>query len=106
MISQQYVPLGFLAIPAVTASAVAMPSVTVTGTTTFVVPPGANLALLVAESGAVRWRDDGKPPTVTQGMLIEPTQPPFPYSGNISQISFIAVSGTATVSASLYKGVG
>jgi hypothetical protein len=106
MIGQACTPMGFITVAAQTTSPQAFASVTVTATTTFVVPPGTNLALLVAESGAVRWRDDGVAPTPTAGMLMEPTQPPFEYSGDINAISFIAVSASATVDASLYKVAG
>lgn len=106
MISQACTPKGFVTVAAQTTSAQAFASVTVTATTTFVVPVGSNLALLVAESGAVRWRDDGVAPTPTTGMLIEPTQPPFEYSGDLNAIQFIAVSGTAAVDAALYQVAG
>ena len=106
MIAQACTPQGFVTVAAVTTTALALASVTVTGTTTFVVPPAANLALIVVEGTAVRWRDDGKAPTITSGMLMEPTQAPFEYSGDVNSIQFIAVAASATVDVSLYKIVG
>jgi hypothetical protein len=105
MISQACTPMGFVAVT-VAASAVGFSSVVVTATTNFTVPPGSNLALLVAETGNVRWRDDGISPTPTSGMLMQTSQPPLEYSGDLNAIQFVAVSGTVQIDASLYKVAG
>lgn len=106
MMNQACTPQGFLAIPLATTTAIGFGGVTVTGTTTFVIPTQANMVLLVAEGANVRWRDDGKVPTPTSGMLMQTSTPPFEYSGNLGQLQMIAVSGTATVDANFYKTVG
>ncbi len=62
--------------------------------------------LLVAETGAVRWRDDGVAPTPSSGMIIEPTMPVFEYSGDVTSLLFIAVSGTVAIDASFYRDAG
>lgn len=105
MIVQACTPMGFVAVT-VAATAVGLTSVVVTGTTHFTVPSGANFAALVAESSPVRWRDDGVAPTPSSGMIMQTSQVPFEYSGDLNAIQFISVSGTAAVSASLYKVAG
>jgi hypothetical protein len=69
------------------------------------VPEGALLAIVTVEGSAAaeRWRDDGVAPTATAGMPISSGQwPPFVYSANIDQISFIASAGTLTLNVSYY----
>ena len=67
------------------------------------VPTGATLALIVIDSPAVRWRDDGTAPTASVGMLLTVGQSPFQYSGNLSSIQFIASSGSPILDISYYK---
>lgn len=105
MISQACTPLGFVTV-VVAATAVGFTAGIVSGTTTFVMPTGANLAVIAVATGAVNWRDDGAAPTPTSGMPMLVTQPPLEYSGNLSAIQFISVSGTVAVNAALYKTVG
>ena len=95
MISQRYVPLGFQQLDATALSAAV-------GLT---VPPGANYALLIAETAGVRWRDDGTAPTSSVGMLIA-QDATLEYSGNLSMIKFIAASGSPLLNVSYYRAVG
>lgn len=107
MIGQASAPLGFVSVAVPGTTAVGFTAGIVSGTTHFVVPTGADIeVLMVAESGQVRWRDDGVAPTPTSGMLMEPTQAPFLYSGNPNAIQFIGVTGTVAVDASFYREVG
>ncbi len=105
MISQQATPLGFVSVAVPGNAAVGFTAGFASGTTAFVVPTGVNVkVLLVAETGAVRWRDDKISPTPTSGMGV--TQPPFEYSGDVGAIEFISVSGTVAVDASFYRQAG
>lgn len=106
MIAQACTPMGFVSVAVTPTAAVGFTNAFVTGTTSFVIPPGANLVLLAAETGAVRWRDDGVAPTPTKGMLMQVTVAPFEYSGTPSALEFISVSGTVSVDASFYKVAG
>ena len=109
MLAESCTPMGFAPVVVATTTQVVLGSVTVTvtgTTTTAFVQPGANLALIQVEGTAVRWRDDGVPPTPSSGMLIQPTLTPYEYSGNLSKLSFIAVAVSATVDVSLYKLAG
>lgn len=62
----------------------------------------AKYALLQAEAGNVRWRDDGVAPTATVGMLIVANSD-FWYTGDIKRLSLIGVDGNAILNASGYK---
>ena len=65
---------------------------------------GVNALFLIVETAQIRWRDDGTNPTATDGMLMSPGDPPFPYSGNPGLIKFIRVGGTdGTLHASGYS---
>lgn len=106
MISQACTPMGFVTVAVGPSTAVGFTAGFVTGTTAFVVPTGANLVLLVAETGAVRWRDDGTAPTPTAGIPMQTSSPPLEYSGDPSAMLFVAVSGTVAVDASFYRVAG
>jgi hypothetical protein len=80
------------------------PSGIVSGTTTFVIPSGGPfVALIVAQTGAVRWRDDGIASTPTNGVGIQPTQAAWEYAGDIAALKFIGVTGTVAVDAAVYR---
>jgi len=97
MLSQQYVPLGYQQISAATLAAA----------TKLTVPPGANFAIIRVEASSVRWRDDGTAPTTSAGMLLNSTDAtPLEYSGTLSAIEFIAVSGSPILDIAYYKSVG
>jgi len=107
MISQQCTPLGFVSVVVGPSTPVGFTAGIVTGTTAFVVPTGSNVkVLLVAETGPVRWRDDGKLPTPTAGMYMGVTQSPFDYSGDVAAFQMISVSGTVAVDAAFYEVAG
>lgn len=74
--------------------------------TTTGIPAGANLAVISVETANIRWRDDGGAPTTSIGMPIAAAAVPFSYSGNLSQFSLIAVSGSPVVNVAFYKAVG
>lgn len=69
------------------------------------VPAAARQFYAVAETAAVRWRDDGSAPTSTVGMPL-PTGTQLTYTGLTSAIAaweVIAQSGTATIDVSFYQ---
>ena len=61
------------------------------------------IALLQAETQAIRWRDDGTAPTATVGMILNVGDAPYPYDGDLSMIRFIQVAATATLNVSFYS---
>jgi hypothetical protein len=89
----RYKPLGFQQISAASLATVQ----------TLTVPPGANVAIIKANVAAVSWRDDGVAPTSAIGMQMLNTDPPLEYSGFLSALQFILVTGgSPTVNVSYY----
>ncbi|HZV26421.1 MAG TPA: hypothetical protein VFG00_09025 [Acidothermaceae bacterium] len=87
-------PLGVQTALSVGASAVAL-----------TVPAGSLFAVISIETQAIRWRDDGVDPTATTGILVPVTSSsPWVYGSTygLSKISFIAVTGSATLNVSFY----
>ena len=68
----------------------------------FTVPAGARLAVIIAETQAVRWRDDGTDPTAAVGMPLA-TGVQWTYPGNLSAIKFIEQTGSAKLNVSYFK---
>lgn len=64
---------------------------------------GANprIALIQAESQAVRWRDDGTAPTGTVGMRLAPGDF-IEYDGDLNKIKFIEEAASAKLNVSYY----
>lgn len=60
-------------------------------------------ALLRTEGQSVRWRDDGTDPDATNGTLVQPTDPPFEYTGDLSAIKFFEVAASATLHVHYYQ---
>lgn len=69
--------------------------------TALTVPSGATLALIVAETQAVRWRDDGVNPTASVGMPMA-TGVSLSYDGDLKAIRFIQQTASATLNVSYY----
>ena len=65
------------------------------------VPTGATMALIVADTQAVRWRDDGTAPTATVGMPLA-IGTSLSYDGDLKAIRFIQQSASATLNVSYY----
>lgn len=59
------------------------------------------LALIVAESTAVRWRDDDVDPTGTVGMPLA-TGVTLQYDGDLSKIRFIEQSASSKLNVTYY----
>lgn len=65
------------------------------------IPTGAERVLIIPETNAIRWRDDGGTPTASVGMPAAAASG-TDFDGNIANLSLIAQSGTATVNLSYY----
>lgn len=65
------------------------------------VPAGATMALIVAETQAVRWRDDGTAPTASVGMPLG-TGVSLSYDGDLKAIRFIEQTASAKLNISYY----
>lgn len=59
------------------------------------------LALIVAESTAVRWRDDNVDPTASVGMPLA-TGVTLQYDGDLSKIRFIEQSASSKLNVTYY----
>lgn len=94
MFTQQFAALGYQQITSLSS---AQP---------LTVPTGANFAIIAADTAAVRWRDDGTPPTATIGMHLSNTGEPLQYSGPLSSIQFIAETGSPALNISYYRIAG
>jgi hypothetical protein len=70
---------------------------------TLTVPQGVDRVLIQAQSGPIRWRDDGGAPSATVGFYLESTDSVL-YGGEIEKIRMIQVGTTAQVFASYYWG--
>ena len=60
------------------------------------------VAIIVPETQAVRWRDDGVAPTATVGMPLG-VGAVLMYDGDLSRIRFFQQAATATLNVSYYK---
>jgi|PlaIllAssembly_1097288.scaffolds.fasta_scaffold03422_2 hypothetical protein len=69
-------------------------------------PNGLNctpaVALIIAETQGVRWRDDGVAPTASVGMPLA-TGIPLQYDGDLSKIRFIEQVAGAKLNISYYR---
>jgi hypothetical protein len=59
------------------------------------------IALIVAETQAVRWRDDGTAPTASVGMPLA-VGVSLQYDGDLTKIQFIEQTGSAKLNISYY----
>lgn len=62
---------------------------------------GARIAILVCETQAIRWRDDGTAPTSTIGIPL-PVNTIFTYTGDLSALKVIEQTASAVLSVSYY----
>jgi hypothetical protein len=69
--------------------------------TALTVPTGATMALIIAETQAVRWRDDGTAPTASVGMPLA-TGVSLSYDGDLRAIRFIQQTASATLNVCYY----
>lgn len=59
-------------------------------------------AIIIAETQAVRWRDDQTAPTASVGMPL-PVGTPLLYDGDLTNIRFIEQAGSAKLNISYYS---
>lgn len=67
------------------------------------IPPAATMALLQAETADVRWRDDGGAPTAAIGSIVVHGNNPILYTGTLSALRFIALSGSPLLDVAFYR---
>lgn len=60
------------------------------------------LAIIRPEGADIRWRDDGNNPTATDGIKVA-QDTTIEYLGEIADLRFTPISGTATVHVALYE---
>jgi hypothetical protein len=69
--------------------------------TALTIPTGATMALIIPETQAVRWRDDGTNPTASVGMPVAIGES-LNYDGDLSRIRFIEQTASAKINVSYY----
>ena len=78
-----------------------------TTATSLTVPAGATLGVMIVETNAIRYRDDGTAPTSAVGALFtaNAAAPPFPICGNatLQRAQLIRSSADSAVSILYYK---
>lgn len=62
---------------------------------------GARIAILVCETQAIRWRDDGSNPTAAIGMPL-PVNTIFTYTGDLSALKVIEQTASASLNVAYY----
>lgn len=75
---------------------------TLTGATALTVPDGTSIALIVATTQAVRWRDDGVDPSATVGMPLSVDKDLVYGAGQLSRLRFIEQTAGAVLNISYY----
>lgn len=75
---------------------------TVTTSTALTVPADALFAVIIVEAQAIRYRDDGIPPTATVGMPLS-VGSTLHYDGDLKKIRFIEQTAGAILNISYYN---
>ncbi len=70
--------------------------------TQLTVPKYATYCVIIAETQAVRWRDDGVAPTGSVGMPLA-TGVALLYDGNLAEIRFIEQTASAKINVAYYQ---
>lgn len=92
IVFSQMIPKGFCQVSVTTAATLA---------SSCMIPAQTMVAVIVDETANTRWRDDGTAPTSTVGMLLA-SGATFTYQGDLTSISFVAVSGSPVLDVSFY----
>jgi hypothetical protein len=74
---------------------------TLSAATALTVPAEATMALIIPETQAVRWRDDGVDPTASVGMPVNVGES-LNYDGDLRHIRFIEQTASAKINVSYY----
>lgn len=77
-------------------------SATLAASTALTVPAEAQYAVIVPDTQAVRWRDDGTAPTAAIGMPVAAGQP-FTFDGDLTTIRFIRQAAGAILNVAYYS---
>ena len=67
------------------------------------IPPQASMAFLQAETADVRYTDDGSAPTTSIGNIVIHGIPGIFYTGTLSKLQFIALSGSPLLDVAFYR---
>lgn len=68
------------------------------------IPAGAKYALISVDTANIRYRDDGGAPTATAGIqLASSATTPYWYTGQLSAMQIIAVSGSPVINVLFYR---
>lgn len=86
----QWTPVGYQQITSLSAA---------TGLT---IPSGSDMAIIICETQAVRYRDDGTSPTASVGMPLA-TGTFMRYDGDLRVLKFIEQTASAKLNVSYYK---
>ncbi len=65
-------------------------------------PPRVTVAMIQAEGGNLRWRDDGTDPDANTGMLLLEGDT-LPYMGDLAAIKLIRVAAGALANVAYYR---
>lgn len=66
------------------------------------IPEGTSMVVIVAETQAVRWRDDGVDPTAAVGMPLAVGVEFIYTAGNLPSLKFIEQTASAKLNVSYY----
>lgn len=69
--------------------------------TALTVPNGARLAVIIPQTQAVRFRDDGTAPSASVGLPLAVGQP-MEYDGNLRALQFIEQAASAALNIAYY----
>ena len=84
-------------VPAVSGVPLGFQQLTPAAATSLTVPAGATLAVIIGDTAAFTWRDDGTAPTAGVGM-VWPVGVPLYYNGTLSALQVISATGHVNVS--------
>ncbi len=79
---------------------------TVAAATALIVPQGAKFALIQAQSGNIRWTDDGTTVTGSVGMLLRSGESPTPFTADLGTLSFMDDGADVSTLIVHYYGFG
>ena len=74
---------------------------TLSSAASLTVPAGATFALIICQTQAVRWRDDGTAPSATVGMPLA-VGTLLEYDGDLKRIQFFQQAASAALNIAYY----
>lgn len=95
---------GYLPISATSSTAVSLSTFIAAASAASATLSYPKYALILPETQAIRWRDDGTAPTAAiSGGFPLAVNTPMEYDGELNKLQFIAQAGTATINVVLYN---